>query len=314
MLAPMKLALSLLTAVLSMYVVSCSSFSGDSPALQGTVRGDNPQAAALFENGRRWEAVGEKKKALKSYGSLLSRYPADKRASDARFREAVLYNEIGDPRRAFDSYQWFIESYPDSTRFAEAVAQQEAVARAAAEGSIRTSFLGLKSRLDRKIIIGMLSKVRDNAPRANSASNAQYLMGRLNETRKRPVEAIVAYEKLIDEYPNASKSPDAQFRVGEILLKQSYEGNRDRANLDRARDAYQDLLLAYPDSSFSPQAKQRIASIGSQDLKATYNVAEFYRKKGERDSAAFYYQEVIDRAEPSDLKNQAIARLAQMKQ
>ena len=43
-------------------------------------------------------------------------------------------------------------------------------------------------------------------------------------------------------------------------------------------------------------------------------MAEFYRKKGERDSAAFYYQEVIDRAEPSDLKNQAIARLAQMKQ
>ena len=77
-----------------------------------------------------------------------------------------------------------------------------------------------------------------------------------------------------------------------------------------ARGAYEDLLLAYPNSAFTGQAKQRIATIGSRDLQASYNVAEFYRKKGETESAAYYYQEVIDGAAPSDLRNRAAAQLA----
>ena len=306
----MKLLFGVLFTVL---LASCSTFKGDAPPLRGTVRGDNPQAATFFNNGKGWEAAGDRKKALKSYRRLLNQYPADMRAAESRFREAELLSAQGEPREAFDSYQLFIESYPGNPLYASAIAQQESVAHMAAEGVIRTNFLGLKSRLDRKIIVEMLDKVRDNAPRAATAPRAQYMIGQVNESRKKPAEAIQAYEKLVDEYPNSSKSPDAQFRIGEILLKQARDGNQDQANLDRAKDAYEDLLLAYPNSSFSAQAKQRIATIGSRDLQASYNVAEFYRKKGENDSAVYYYQEVVDGSAPSELRNRAAARLAELK-
>ncbi|WP_411845763.1 tetratricopeptide repeat protein [Roseibacillus persicicus] len=294
-------------------LTSCSSFKGDAPPLQGTVRGDNPQAATLFDSGRGWEAAGESKKALKNYRALLRDYPADKRAAESRFREAAILTAMGNETDAFDSYQLFIERHPGDPLYAQAVAQQEAVAHAAAKGDIRTSFLGLKSRLERKTIVEMLEKVRDNAPRANSAPRAQYMIGQVNESRKNPVAAIAAYEKLVDDYPNSSVAPDAQFRIGEILLKQAREGNQDQANLERAKNAYRDLLLAYPNSPSTTQAKQRIATIGSRDLQASYNVAEFYRKKGELDSASYYYQEVVDGAAPSDLRNRAAARLAELK-
>ena len=172
----------------------------------------------------------------------------------------------------------------------------------------------IKSRLDRKTIVEMLDKVRDNAPRAASAPRAQYLIGQVNESRKQPVLAIRAYEKLVDEYPKSSVAPDAQFRIGEIILQQAEEGNRDSANLARATAAYRDLLLAYPNSPHSAQARQRVATIGSRNLQSSYNVAEFYRKKGEGESAAYYYQEVVDGAAPSELRNRAAARLAQLKQ
>ncbi|MGJ8725003.1 MAG: tetratricopeptide repeat protein [Roseibacillus sp.] len=307
----MKVLLSALSVAL---LASCSSFKGDAPPLQGTVSGDNPAAATLFATAKGYEAAGERKKAVKSYRKLVNNFPADKRAAEARFNEAALLNTLGDERGAFDAYQQFIERNPGDRLYSQAVAQQEAVAHAAAEGVIRTSFLGLKSRLDRKTIVGMLDKVRDNAPRANSAPRAQYMIGQVNESRKEPYPAIAAYEKLVDEYPDASVAPDAQFRIGEIILKQAQQGNQDKANLDRAKSAYRDLLLAYPSSSFSAQAKQRIATIGSRDLQASYNVAEFYRKKGERDSAAYYYQEVVDGAAASDLRNRAAARLAELKQ
>ena len=299
--------------LLTFLLASCSTFTGDAPPLRGTVRGDNPQAATLFDNGRGWEAAGDSKKALKSYRKLLNQYPADQRAAESNFRIAGLLSAQGERREAFDSYQLFIDRYPGDPLYTTAIKQQENVAHAAAEGTIRTNFLGLKSRLDRKIIVEMLDKVRDNAPMAASAPRAQYMIGQVNESRKKPIEAIRAYEKLVDEYPNSSKSPDAQFRIGEILLKQARDGNQDQANLERAKDAFEDLLLAYPNSSFSAQAKQRIANIGSRDLQASYNVAEFYRKKGESDSAIYYYQEVVDGSAPSDLRNRAAARLAELK-
>lgn len=294
--------------------MSCNSFGEAGPPLQGTIKGDDPRAAARFQNAKGWEAAGEPKKALKEYRALLKESPADKRAAEAQFREAALLQSLGKQKDAFASYQKFIERHTGNSLFGQAVKQQEAVAHAAAEGAIRTNFLGLKSQLDRKIIVAMLSKVRDNAPRADSAPRAQFKLGQLNEYREEPSLAIAAYERLLDDYPKSSKAPDAQFRIGEILLKQAQGGNLDTANLDRAKSSYQDLLLAYPDSSFSAQAKQRITTIGSRDLQTSYNVAEFYRKKGETDSAIYYYQEVMNGAAPGELKNLASARVAELTQ
>lgn len=295
-------------------LAGCSSFNGDAPPLQGTVRGDDPLAASLLQKAKSYEAAGDYKKAIKSYRKLSSSFPSDKRAAESRFREGALLSALGEERESFDAFQKFIERHPGDNLCPKAAAQQESVAHAAAQGSIRTSFLGMKSRLERKTIVEMLDKVRDNSPRADSAPRAQYMIGQVNESRKKPYEAIAAYEKLVDEYPRSSIAPDAQFRIGEILLKQSRDGNQDKANLNRAKSAYRDLLLAYPSSSFSAQAKERIATIGSHDLQASYNVAEFYRKKGERDSASYYYQEVVDGAAPGDLRNRAAARLAELKQ
>jgi outer membrane protein assembly factor BamD (BamD/ComL family) len=303
---PLIAALAVLTG--------CSGFDKDVPPLQGTVRGDNPQAASLFEKARNYEAAGKSKRALKTYQDLIEDYPADKRVADARLREAALLQARGEAEDAFDAYQLFIEQNPGSPTYPQALAQQEAIAYAAAQGDIRTSFLGLKSDLGREKITEMLSKVRDNAPRANSAPRAQFMIGQVNEFKEKPVPAIAAYEKLVDDYPRSSIAPDAQFRIGEILLKQASEGNQDQANLDRAENAYRDLLLAYPSSSFAAQAKQRIATIGSRDLKSSYDIAEFYRKKGEMDSAAYYYQDVINRAPAGDLRNRAAARLGQVTQ
>ncbi len=297
-------------ALVSLFLISCGAFQGDGPPLQGTVRGDNSGAAKLFQTAKNFESQRKYKKSLKCYRRLCRGFPADMRAAESRFQIAALLESLGEQREAFDAYQTFIERHPGDRLYGEAFKRQEAVAHASAEGSVRTSFLGLKSRLERTTIVGMLAKVRDNAPRDNSAPRAQFAIGQVNESRERPELAISAYEKLLDDYPRANVAPDAQFRIGEILLKQSRSGNQDQANLGRAKDAYQDLLLAYPSSSFSEQAKQRIATIGSHDLTASYKVAEFYRKKEQFDSAAFYYQEVVNGSAPGDLRNRAAAWLA----
>ena len=155
--------------------VSCSSDEGV-PPLQGTVRGDDPLAAQIFATAQAEEAAGEREKAIKSYGWLLKKCPVDKRAAESKFRQATLLKEEGRAVDSFKTFQGFIERYPGSSLYQSAITQQEEIAHAAAHGTIRTNFLGLKSRLDRNIIVGMLEKVRDNAPRANSAPRAQFTL------------------------------------------------------------------------------------------------------------------------------------------
>ena len=306
----MKHWLASLASIAVLGLISCSFLKKEGPPLQGSVRGDDPVAAQLFAEAQAEEAAGETHKAYMAYKKLANSYPADKRAAKSKYQQAILLKTKGRATDAFNVFQEFIERYPSDALYDSAIMQQEEIAHAAAHGTIRTNFFGLKSRLDRSVIIAMLLKVRDNAPRADSAPRAQFTMGQVNEFSKLSGPAISAYETLIDEYPRSTIAPDAQFRIGEILLKQANEGNQDQANLARAKNSYRDLLLAYPDSPFADQARQRIATIGSRDLQSSYDIGEFYRKKGEHDSAAYYYQDVINRTTAGELRNKAAARLS----
>lgn len=303
----------LFPVAMAFWAVACSSKVDQMP-LQGSVRKDDPEAQQLFAKAKALEDKGQIYKASKLYGRVATKYPFDQLAAKSRFTQAWLLDQDGELRDAFDAYQQFIERYPGDPLYKRAIDRQEQVAHAAAQGLIKTQFLGLKSNLDYKVIEEMLQRVRKNAPRANSAPRAQHALGQLYENRKKPERAISAYEELVGEFPNSGYAPNAQFRIGEILLQSASEGNQDQANLERAKNAYQDLLLAYPSSEFASQARQRIASIGSKDIEASYKVAEFYRKKGQLQSAAYYYQEVINKSAPGPLRDKAAAQLAKVNQ
>jgi len=267
------------------------------------------EAALLFAQAQGLESQQEFGKAIKTYRRIADKYPRDENASFARFRQAWLLDHAGESKDAFIAYQSFIERYPSDELYARAIERQEAVAHAAAQGQIQTSFFGLKSNLDSNTVTEMFKKVRENAPAAASAPRAQFGLGQFLERRKRAGQAIAAYESLVGEFPKSSYGPSAQFRIGEILLQSAQAGNQDQANLERAKNAYEDLLLAYPSSEFAEQAKQRLASIDSKDMAASYDVAEFYRKKKQYASAAYYYQDVLDGASPQNLKDQAAVKL-----
>ncbi|MDP0492310.1 MAG: tetratricopeptide repeat protein [Verrucomicrobiota bacterium JB023] len=305
--------IKLLIPICALAVVGCESFTdSDTPPLVGSVQGKSPEAAVLFQKAQNYQAAGNTKNAIKTFRRVANNYPSDANAAEARFMEAYLLDQSGDPLESFDAYQKFINRYAGSPRYAQAVKSQEEVAYAAVNGTLKSNFLGLKSRIDEKKLVAMLEKLRDNAPQAASAPRAQYAIGQVLESRDKPKEAILAYEQLVSEYPKSGYAPEAQFRIGEILIKDSQSGNPDQANLERAKRAYNDLLLAYPSSPFAPQAKQRIATIGRSDLQASYNIAEFYRKKGQLASAAYYYQEVVTKAPAGPLRNQAAARLGEI--
>lgn len=293
-------------------LASCGD-KADLPPLVGSSATNPERAEAIFSEAQSAEGAGKRSKAIKLYDGLADEMPLAKRAPEARFRQAELLEQEGKVREAFDAYQEFISRYNSSGLYEKAIDRQAAMAQSAADGQVKTSFLGLKSGISNDKITEMLAKVRANAPRSPRASKAQFTIGQVWESQGNSsgaTKAIAAYREVAIEFPDSKEAPEAQFRIGKVLMDEASRGNQDQANQARAREAFQDYLRQYPGHSKNGEARQLMANLGGQDIQQSFNVAQFYERKGDTGSARFYYEEVVRKAKSGPLHDQAKARLA----
>lgn len=291
----------------ALMLASCGSGGVDSAQLASNTRAGEGVAQQLYNSGYASESAGDAGKAMKAYKKITKKYPMAPIAADATYRYAKLLEADREPLDAFDAYDSLLSQYPASPHYAEAMTRQNTIAHQAAQGHIKNSFIGLKSRIDVKKTASMLGKVRDNAPRAASADKAQFTIGEVYQSGEKPAEAIEAFKTLVRDYPDSKYAADSQYRIGVILLNQAKTGNEDAANLDRARVAFDDVIIRYGSHPRAADSRREIAKIKSGDIQRSYDVAEFYRKKGQTASALFYYRETVSKSQPGPLRSQAEA-------
>ena len=286
------------------------------PQLASKTHASEGKAQGYYNLAVASEKAGKLGKATRNYRIITSKYPLSPIAADAAYRQAKILESQGELIESFEAYNNLLQKYPASSNYAEAIKSQETIAHQAAEGHITNSFIGIKSRIDVAKTTDMLSKVRDNAPQAPSADRAQFAIGEVQQSRggdkQGAARAIFAYEQLVRDYPDSKYGPEAQYRVGEILLGQATAGNQDTANLDRAEKAFQEVIDRYPDSKRAKEARTQIAQLRARDNQRSYDVAEFYRKKGQNSSALFYYREALDSTKSADIRSKAQAWINQL--
>jgi outer membrane protein assembly factor BamD (BamD/ComL family) len=312
----MRFSRLVLPAALAVLLASCGD-DADRPPLVGSSAPNNERAESLYNEAQAAERAGKRSKAIKLYDTIGDEMPVSLRAPEARFRQGELLEQEGDVRKAFDAYQEFITRYNNSNLYEKALSRQAAMAQSAADGHVKTSFLGLKASISNDKIAEMLGKVRANAPRSTTAAKAQFTIGEVWESQGNSsgsAKAIAAYRELVIEYPDSKEAPEGQFRIGKILLDEARRGNQDQANLDRAREALQDYVRQYPGHHRVGEARKLMANIGGQDIQRSYEIAEFYERKGDKGSARFYYEEVVQKAKSGPLHDKAKARLAALGQ
>ena len=306
--------LSILATGIGLFaVVSCGSNSKDTPLTSDTVTQSGASTAdAMLSQGRALQAAGKNGKAISIYKKIYKKYPYADAAAEALFEQGQILDQKGDLIKAFDAYQNVIGRYHGSRHYKTALNRQEAVAHAAANGIIKNSFLGMKTRISPQKVEKMLLNVRDNAPRAASAPKAQYAIGRVWQEEGNSSRAIAAYQQVGLEYPSSSEAPEALYQQGEILVLKAKRGNQNTAHVDRARDIYQELIQRYSSHSRAADARKRLAMLGGQDVQRSYETGEFYRKKGQNKAAIFYYREVLRKTKSGshyDLAKQRISEL-----
>ncbi|MFD2257909.1 outer membrane protein assembly factor BamD [Luteolibacter algae] len=292
-------------------MVSCSN-NDDVMMLAGNTQAASSEGEALYQKAKAADDAGKTTKAIKQYENVADKYPFAPSSAQARFRQAELLEQRGEVQKSFDAYQKFLTRYQGSGLYSTALERQAKMAQGAADGEVKSSFLGLRSKLSTDKVVEMLSKVRDNAPRSATSAKAQFTIGELYQGKKKAKEAIEAYRKLVRDQPESSYAPEALFRVGVVLMEEADRGNRNQATLDLAGEAFQDYLLQYPGHSKNAEARRLSKNLNSRELQRSVEIAEYYDKAGQYESAKIYYREVLRKAGSGAAYDKAKARLKEL--
>lgn len=300
-----------LVSASALLLSSCGN-KADMPILAGNTQAASSEGEVIYQKAKAADDAGKASKAIKLYDRMATKYPFAPSAAQARFRQAQLLEQRGETVKSFEAYDQFLSRFQGSGLYTTAFNRQAAMAQSAADGDVKSSMLGLKTRLSLEKTVEMLGKVRDNAPKSAAAAKAQFTIGQLNEGKKKSKEAIAAYRQLVRDQPGSAQAPEALFRVGVILTAEADRGNQNQANLDLAREAFNDYLLQYPGHSRNAEARKLVANLGNRDLQRSYDIAEFYQKTGKTESAKVYYRDIVKHAKSGPLHDQAKARLKEL--
>jgi outer membrane protein assembly factor BamD (BamD/ComL family) len=287
---------------------SCSS-DDDLPLMAGNTQAAASEGEVVYQKAKQADDAGKTSRAIKLYDQTATRFPFAPSAPQARFRQAELLEQKGDIQESFIAYDQFLSQFQASGLYSTALHRQAAMAQSAAEGDVKSSFLGLKTKLSLEKTTEMLGKVRDNAPKSRTAAKAQFTIGELYQAKRKSKEAIAAYRQLVRDQPESTESPEALFRVGLILMEEADRGNQNQANLELSREAFNDYLIQYPGHSRNAEARKFLSSLGGLDLQRSYDIAEFYQKTGQLESAKVYYRDITKRSSSGKLHDDARARL-----
>jgi outer membrane protein assembly factor BamD (BamD/ComL family) len=298
-------------SVATFLLASCGSDS-DSPILAGNTQSASSVGESLYQEAKQADDAGKASKAIKLYDQIATEYSFAPSAAQARFRQAELLNQEGRIEDAFKAYDELLQRFPGSPLYMTALKRQAAVAQSAADGDVKSSFLGMKTKLSLDKTVEMLGKVRDHAPKSATATQAQFTIGQLYLAKRKYKESIQAFRKLVLDQPTSSQAPEALFLVGQTLMENADRGNQNQANLDLAREAFNDYLIQYPGHSRNVEAHKMLQSLSGRDLQRSFDIAEFYFKTGKTESAKVYYRDIIKHSGSGTLHDSSKARLKEL--
>ena len=101
--------------------------------------------------------------------------------------------------------------------------------------------------------IKMFEDMQRDYPAGDFSDNAQYWLGEAYKINRDYDKARAAFGKVVSQYPNSSKVPDAMLKLGYIEFEQQ--------NMAKARDYLTRITTSYPDSTAAHLAAKKLAQM-----------------------------------------------------
>ncbi len=265
---------------------------------------DAGNARDTLELAKKLEAEKKYSEALKAYRTGARKYPNSFSAAELYFGWGRMVEIENDFARAFKTYQTIVERYPNTEFYDKALERQFYIANLFLAGE-RQRLWKIPTLPSMDKTVDYFEKIVKSAPYSRWAPEAQFKIGVAREKQKKFNDAVLAYQKVINKYPNLDIAALAQYQIGYAWMAASSSPEYDQSAASKSIEAFEDFLTRYPNNEKVVQAQENITKLKTKQNQGSMNVARFYDKGGDFRAAIIYYNEVIQ--ENPDTEN---ARLA----
>jgi len=274
---------------------------------------DRKSALALMNRARAAEERGNNGAAVKRYRRVVKRYPTSIYTPEALYRSADLYLKRHQYNKAFDAYSQLIARYPNTDRFNEIVGRQYQIASSMLEGA-RNRWWGLIPGFkDRTKGVQQFEVVVWEAPYSDYAPLSMMAIGRGHQRLGNELEAIDAYDRMINNYPDSPLGPDAYLRLAEAHASLVDGPEYDQASTQEAATYFEDFLILFPGDPGVARAEEGLDEMRTVLAESKVKMGDFYFKKRDNYTAArVFYNEAITTYPDSEIAERARAQLVKV--
>ena len=260
-------------------------------------QGQEAEAAALLNQGREAQAEGRTGRAQGIYNSIVKKYPFTEAASEAAYANALIIRQNSSVTDAFEAFQKFLTNHRSSARFNDAIQQEYELAEEAKGGRRQRSLLLIPMKMGGEEVIELYKKIIANAPFGKLAPLAQFSIAEIYQDLSEKDKAVMAYQMVVDNYPNTKQASEAQFRIGSIS-NVAASRSEDKSNLIATRDALTTYMTAHPKGERSNEAEMILKKVNAAEANQSLQVGKFYQRMGKSKAAAIYFNEALKYGSP----------------
>ena len=255
--------------------------------------------------------AADRKRAISEFEKLIENYPNSIYSPSAQYYIGRSYEEIEDYYQAHLAYQKTIDKYPYNERVEETIERQYKIGSMFLDGQ-RAKIMGMQILPAMDKAVEVLSKVVENAPYGRYADVAQFKIGEAHKKQEFYEEALLAYQKLIDDYPNSPLAEDAKYQIALCTYYVSREPYYDQEFTDRAIAEYQELIKATSDIELNKEAKETLNRLREKKAKSSFETAKFYERNRHYKSAIIYYKDIVENYSDTSIAAEAMERMTKL--
>jgi len=269
-------------------------------------------AKELFDIAQAAETAGNYSRAIKANRAIVRKHPHDALAPAAAYRYAQLQEKVGDYLKAAAAYRVLVEQYPKDSHFEEAIEAQFRIGEMYLQGK-KTKLLGIPVKVSKDKAVEIFAAIVRTAPYGKYTARAQFDIGLATEKAGDAEAAVLAYQAVVEKFPNDPIAADAQYQIGYIWFKSSKNGIRDPKAAANAKIGFQDFLFRYPKSEKAAQARENLRLLDQRQTSNSFEIAKFYDKQKYYKAAVIYYNDVIRQEPGSTVGTMAKKRVEELR-
>ncbi|MGD0336907.1 MAG: outer membrane protein assembly factor BamD [Candidatus Omnitrophota bacterium] len=245
--------------------------------------------------------------AVREFMKLLKAYPKVFEAAESQYYLGRIEEERGRLYEAYLAYQKVIDKYPFSERIQEIIEKEYKIGEAFMAGEKRKA-LGVTLPVENPSI-EIFTKVVENSTYGPLAPKAQYKLGLVLRGLMRYYEAEDAFNKIISNYPESEWVEPAKFQIASCRAAVSRGSDYDQGATQEAKEKFEEFVKEHPEAVLSQEAEKNIRGLREKEAQSDYDIAGFYEKQKQFESAKIYYSDIVANYADTKLAAKASERL-----